>query len=142
MAQQPQNPRNPQGSSSDRGVWDEALDPEQVGSLNSALRKLADGGGASKDLQDAAKNLLSGRVPLRQALDDPATARALGGGLASLRGQWEALSEEEREQIRLGEAPPDGGSSSDPNEPRRSEGESSPPRQKGPARHSGGFSLY
>ncbi|MBT2529913.1 hypothetical protein J7E91_32265 [Streptomyces sp. ISL-99] len=140
MAQQP---RNPQGPNPDRGVWDEALEPEQVRSLNSALRKLADGGGASRELQDTAKNLLSGRLSLREALDDPSAARALGSGLASLRGQWESLSEEEREQIRLGEATPDGtGAPSEPNEPRRSEGQPSEPRKKGPARHSGGFSLY
>ncbi|WP_051338641.1 hypothetical protein [Streptomyces flavidovirens] len=140
MAQQP---RNPQGPGPDRGVWDEALEPEQVRSLNSALRKLADGGGGSKELQDTAKKMLSGRLPLREVLDDPSAARALGSGLASLRGQWESLSEEEREQIRLGEVPPDGtGAPSDPNEPRRPAGQPSEPRKKGPARHSGGFSLY
>ncbi|MBT2490901.1 hypothetical protein J7E96_20755 [Streptomyces sp. ISL-96] len=140
MAQQ--QPRNPQGPSPDRGVWDEALEPEQVRSLNSALRKLADGGGASKELQDAAKKLLSGRVTLRDAMDDPSTARALGGGMASLRGEWEALSDEEREQIRQGEVPASSDPSSDPSEPRRSQGEPSPAPKKSQGRHSGGFSLY
>lgn len=140
MAQQPQNP---QGPSQDRGVWDEALEPEQMRSLNSALRKLADsGGGASKELRETAEKLLSGRVTLRDALDDPSAARALGGGMASLRGEWESLSEEEREQIRQGEAPASGGASSGPNEPRRPEGEPSQPRNKSQGRHSGGFSLY
>ncbi len=146
MVQQPQNPqnsRNPQGSSPDRGVWDEALEPEQVRSLNSALRKLADdSGGASKELQDTAKKLLSSRVTLRDALDDPSAARALGSGMASLRGEWEALSDEEREQIRQGEVPASGGAPSDPDGPRRSEGEPSQPRKKSQGRHSGGFSLY
>jgi hypothetical protein len=123
-------------------VWDEALEPEQIRSLNSALRKLADSDGASKELQEAAKKLLSGRVTLRDALDDPSAARALGSGMASLRGKWEALSDEEREQIRRGEAPASGAPSSDPSGPRRSEGEPSQSRKKNQGRHSGGFSLY
>jgi hypothetical protein len=139
MAQQPQNP---QGSSSDRGVWDEALEPEQVRSLNSALRKLADSGGASKELQETAEKLLSGRLTLRDALDDPSAARALGSGMASLRGEWEALSEEERDQIRHGETPASSDPSSDPSELRRSEGQSSQSGKKSQGRHSGGFSLY
>ncbi|MFI1732742.1 hypothetical protein ACH40E_26740 [Streptomyces acidicola] len=160
MARRPENSPNPDGSPPDRGVLDEALEPEQIRSLNSALRRLsASDGGASKEMQDAAKRLLSGRLALRDALDDPAVARTLGGGgMASLRGQWESLSEEERERIRSGEAPPSGGSSpGSPSEPGRSTGESSRPGQtgqpgqsnqpgqsgkKGPGRHSGGFSLY
>ncbi|OEJ23377.1 hypothetical protein AR457_01395 [Streptomyces agglomeratus] len=139
MAQQPQNPKGPDA---DRGVWDEALDPEQVRSLNSALHKLADGGGAGKELQDTAKNLLSGRLQLRDALDDPSAVRALSSGpMASLRNQWESLSDEEQEQIRQGEAPASDGAPSDPNAPRRS-GEDSPQPRKSQGRHSGGFSLY
>ncbi|MGX1886346.1 hypothetical protein [Streptomyces sp. NPDC055287] len=140
MAQQPQNPKGPDP---DRGVWDEALDPEQVRSLNSALRKLADGGGAGKELQDTAKNLLSGRLQLRDALDDPSAVRALSGGpMASLRNQWESLSEEEQEQIRQGEAPANDSAPSDPNAPTRSGEDSPQPRKKSQGRHSGGFSLY
>ncbi|GGZ67582.1 hypothetical protein [Streptomyces bluensis] len=157
MARRPENSPDPDGTSPDRGVLDEALEPEQIRSLNSALRRLsASDGGASKDMQEAAKRLLSGRLALRDALDDPAVARTLGGGgMASLRGQWESLSEEERERIRSGEAPPSGGSSSgSPSEPGRATGDSSRPGQsdqsgqtgqsgkKSPGRHSGGFSLY
>ncbi|OEJ24712.1 hypothetical protein AR457_09525 [Streptomyces agglomeratus] len=124
-------------------MWDEALEPEQMRSLNAALRKLADNGGGSPDLQDAAKKLLSGRVPLREAMDDPSVARALGGGMASLRGEWESLSEEEREQIVRGGTPAADGPSSDPSsQSRRSDGEPSQPAKKSQARHSGGFSLY
>jgi hypothetical protein len=139
MAQQPQNS---QGPNPGRGVLDEALEPEQVRSLNSALRKLADSGGASKELQDAAEKLLSGRVTLRDALDDPSAARALGSGMASLRGKWEALSDDERDQIRHGESPASSDPSSAPSEPRRSEGQSRKSGKKSQGRHSGGFSLY
>lgn len=150
MTRQPENSPNPHGSSPDRGALDEALEPEQIRSLNSALRKLSEtDGGASKELQDAAKKLLSGRLALRDALDDPAVARVLGGGMASLRGQWESLSEEEREQIRRGEGPTSGPASgapssgvSEPRRPEGSEGESSQRGKKGQGRHSGGFSLY
>ncbi|MEV5463782.1 hypothetical protein AB0L17_37820, partial [Streptomyces cellulosae] len=88
------------------------------------------------------KRMLSGRLPLRDALDDPAVARALGGGLASLRGEWESLSEEERDQIRHGEAPASGDASSGQSGPSSSKDESSQSGKKDQGRHSGGFSLY
>ncbi|MEV6948361.1 hypothetical protein AB0N07_41870 [Streptomyces sp. NPDC051172] len=144
MTRRPENSPNPQGDSPERGVLDEALEPEQIRSLNSALRKLSENDGVGKDLQDAAKKLLSGRLPLRDALDDPGVARALGGGMASLRGQWESLSEEERDQVRHGE-PLTGGVASSPSgqsEPSRSEDQSAQSGKKSQGRHSGGFSLY
>ncbi|MDO0911302.1 hypothetical protein QQM39_10695 [Streptomyces sp. DT2A-34] len=145
MTRKPENSPNsptPHGSSQERGVLDEALEPEQIRSLNSALRKLSETDAAGKDMQEAAKKLLSGRLALRDALDDPAVSRALGGGMASLRGQWEALSEEERDQVRHGEPLAGGGPSSGSSEPRRSEGEGSQSGKKNQGRHSGGFSLY
>lgn len=148
MTRQPENSPNPQGSSPDRGVLDEALEPGQIRSLNSTLRKLSETDAVGKDMEDAAKKLLSGRLALRDALEDPAVARALGGGMASLRGQWDALSEEEREQIRHEEAGEDGTPSSGPSGPsgssgpRRSEGEDPRSGTQSQGRHSGGFSLY
>ncbi|MGW2697181.1 hypothetical protein [Streptomyces sp. NPDC001296] len=142
MTRRPANSTNPQGPSQEPGVLDEALEPEQIRSLNSALRKLSETDGVGKDMQEAAKRLLSGRLALRSALDDPTVAHALGEGLASLRGQWESLSEEEREQIRQGEALTSGDPSSGQSEPRRAEGQSSQAGKKGQTRHSGGFSLY
>jgi hypothetical protein len=143
MTRQPENSPNPDGSSQDRGVLDEALEPGQIRSLNSALRKLSETDAVGKGMEDAAKRLLSGRLALRDALDDPAVSRALGsGGMASLRGQWDELSEEEREQITHGETPASGGPSSGQPEPRKPEGQSSQPGKQNPGRHSGGFSLY
>ena len=144
MTRRPENSPTPSGSSPQRGVLDEALEPEQIRSLNSALRKLSENDGVGKDLQDAAKKLLSGRLPLRDALDDPAVAHALGGGMASLRGQWESLSEEERDKVRHGEPLTGASRPDDPSEPRRpeAEGQSSPTGKKNQGRHSGGFSLY
>ncbi|WP_369172768.1 hypothetical protein AB5J49_34505 [Streptomyces sp. R28] len=142
MTRKPENSPNPDGSSQERGVLDEALEPEQIRSLNSALRKLSQTEGAGKEMQEAAKKLLSGRVALRDALDDPAVSRALGGGMASLRGQWESLSDDERDQVRHGEPLGGAGPSSGTSEPRRPEGENSQSGKKNQGRHSGGFSLY
>ncbi|GAA3820147.1 hypothetical protein GCM10022403_062030 [Streptomyces coacervatus] len=144
MTSRPENSATPSGTSPERGVLDEALEPEQIRSLNSALRKLSENDGVGKDLQDAAKKLLSGRLPLRDAMDDPAVARALGGGMASLRGQWESLSEEERDQVRHGEPLTGQNQPADPSGRRRpeAEGQSSDSGKKNQGRHSGGFSLY
>jgi hypothetical protein len=141
MARQSDNPSDPQGDSLERGVLDEALEPEQIKSLNSALRKLSQTDNVSKDLQEAAKRMLSGRLALRDALDDPAFARAFGsGGLASLRGQWESLPEEERDRLRHGD-PLQGDADAAQKD---AEGGPSEPGGKKPGggRHSGGFSLY
>ncbi|MGW1958229.1 hypothetical protein ACWCPI_36710 [Streptomyces sp. NPDC001920] len=142
MTRRSENSANPSGDSPERGVLDEALEPEQIRSLNSALRKLSATDGVSDDLKDAAKRMLSGSLPLRDALDDPAFARALGGGLASLRGQWESLSEEERDQIRHGETPASGNPSSGQPDAGTSADQSPQPGKKNQGRHSGGFSLY
>ncbi|MFI7412241.1 hypothetical protein ACIBU0_26565 [Streptomyces sp. NPDC049627] len=142
MTGRPENSPNPHGSSPERGVLDEALEPEQIRSLNSALRKLTETDGVSKDLQEAAKRMLSGRLALRDALDDPAVARAVGGGLASLRGQWESLSEEERDRIRHGEPLESGTASSGPSDPSSSKDQAAQSGKKNQGRHSGGFSLY
>ncbi|WP_405589913.1 hypothetical protein [Streptomyces sp. NBC_01092] len=142
MTRKPENSPDPHDSSQERGVLDEALEPDQIRSLNSALRKLSETEGAGKEMQEAAKRLLSGRLALRDALDDPAVARALGGGMASLRGQWESLPEEERDRIRHGEAPTSGGPTSGSAGPTGSEGQSGQSGKKNQGRHSGGFSLY
>ncbi|GAA1370515.1 hypothetical protein [Streptomyces beijiangensis] len=120
----PQTPEQP-------GVWDEALEPAQLRSLNSTLRKLADSDGGNRELQEAAKKLMSGRITLRDALDDPSVSRGLLAGTASLREKWEAASEEEREAVREEQPAPDDG-------PTLSSGD----QKKPPGRHSGGFSLY
>lgn len=142
MARHPENPPTPYDASEARGVLDEALEPEQTRSLNSALRKLSETDNVGEGMKDAAKRLLSGRLALRDALDDPAVARALGGGLASLRGQWESLSEEEREQVRHGEPLTSDDPSAGQPEPRGTADEPSRPARKSQGRHSGGFSLY
>src|SRR5690242_7863515 len=66
LTRRPENSPDPHGTSPDRGVLDEALEPGQIRSLNSALSRLSEtDGGASKEMQEAAKRLLSGRLALR-----------------------------------------------------------------------------
>lgn len=142
MTRRSESSPHPRGASQEPGVLDEVLEPEQLRSLNSALRKLSEADGVGKDTQDTAKRLLSGRLALRSALDDPAAARALGAGMASLRRQWESLSEEERDRIRHGEALTSGDPSSGQSEPRRAQDQAAQSWKHGQARHSGGFSLY
>ncbi|NBE52721.1 hypothetical protein [Streptomyces boluensis] len=134
------NPNNPQGPGNERGAWDEALEPEQQRALNASLRQVSDLPGASPELKDMAKKLLSGQVSLRDVVDDPSGARVFGGGdFAKLRGQWESASEEERDRL----SHPDGdesGARPDEGQPRSTQDEERP--KKGQGRHSGGFSLY
>ncbi|MFC7308672.1 hypothetical protein ACFQVC_31205 [Streptomyces monticola] len=151
MARHSENSPNsggPQGPSSERGVWDEALEPEQIRALNNTLRKVPDMPGASPELKEMAKKLLSGQVSLRDIVDDPSGSSALGSGLASLRGQWESASDEERDRIRNIEDEAEAGrddsgrasSSSGDADSRRAADDEQRPKKQG--RHSGGFSLY
>jgi hypothetical protein len=87
---------------------DAALDSEQAARFTHTLREVTESGVGGPDLQDLARKLLSGRAELRDVLDSPAGARALGAGLEPLRSTWEALSEDERQAVR-DERPPAGG---------------------------------
>ncbi|MFI5758873.1 hypothetical protein [Streptomyces sp. NPDC051569] len=151
MAKQTPDPADP-STVHGGGVSDEALEPAQLRSLNSALRKLADGGGeANSALRESAQKLLSGRLTLRDALDDPSASRGLLTGTASLRSTWDALSEEERAEVRErgaerasapGSVPGPVPESGHASEPERPSGGSEGPGKKASGRHRGGFSLY
>ncbi|MFE2425376.1 hypothetical protein ACFXJ5_01250 [Streptomyces sp. NPDC059373] len=122
-------------------LHDAALDPEQAAHLNRTLRKVVGNSAVGPDLQDVARRLLSGRMELRDVLDSPAGARALGAGLEPVRSKWEKLTAAERQAVRDAEpeqsdAP---GKDDDPKpRGRRPRGEAAPS-----ARHtSGGWSAY
>lgn len=135
------NPGDSQGSSAnERGAWDEALEPEQQRALNASLRQVSGLPGASPELKDMAKKLLSGQVSLRDIVDDPSGSRVFGSDLGKLRGQWESASDEERDRIRNADADESRDRSDDGQQPRRSQDEERPKKNQG--RHSGGFSLY
>lgn len=116
-----------EGDSNDRRVWDEALEPSQLRSLNAGLRRIEDIPGASPEVKAMAEKLLSGRVSLRDIADDPSGSAALVGGLAAQRREWESASDEERERLQH--------ATDDDEEP------TGPSAEDGPKRHSGGFSL-
>lgn len=120
---------------------DEALSPEQAAQFTRTLRKVTESGVGGPDLQDLARKLLSGRMDLRDVLDSPAGARALGAGLEPLRSKWEALPESERQAIR--DERPEAvapGEADDPPAPRPRRGRGQAPSSA--PRHAGGWSAY
>ncbi|CAM5573218.1 hypothetical protein [Streptomyces abikoensis] len=68
---------------------------ERARALHGALQRLA-GGGHGDVLQEMARDVLTGRIGLRDALRVGAYAEALGEGTRALRTAWLALPEEER----------------------------------------------
>ncbi len=56
-------------------------------------------GSAGEPLQEMAREILTGRVGVRQALRIPAYAEALGERVQRFRGKWEAMSAEERAEL-------------------------------------------
>ncbi|MET9412918.1 HMG-box domain-containing protein [Streptomyces klenkii] len=69
--------------------------PERARALHGALERLADGS-AGDVLQEMAREVLTGRVGLRDAVRVGAYAEALGEGTRALRAAWQALPEQER----------------------------------------------
>ncbi|WP_306323375.1 MULTISPECIES: hypothetical protein [unclassified Streptomyces] len=84
----------------DYPIEDKNLTEEQNEHLTASLRKVRDMPGAPPALQDLARELLGGRMELKDVLDSPAGHRALGEGLAPLRDQWRNMSPQERQQVR------------------------------------------
>lgn len=70
-------------------------DQAQARALRKQLQQLA-GGGAGSVLQEMAKEVLSGRIGLREALRVSAYAEALGERVHTFRESWEQMSSEER----------------------------------------------
>lgn len=76
---------------------DSSRDQAHARALHKQLQQLA-GGGAGKVLQEMSREVLSGRVGLREALRVPAYAEALGESARTFRQDWEQMSPEERER--------------------------------------------
>jgi len=74
-------------------------DPGTTRMLRSSLERLATGAGGA-DLQEAAKDILAGRVGARPALAGNVYGRALHDGIRRFREQYEQLSPEERRDLR------------------------------------------
>ncbi|MER5951681.1 hypothetical protein ABT127_37150 [Streptomyces sp. NPDC001904] len=72
-------------------------DPVQARVLRKQLQQLA-GNGTSAELREMSREVLSGRIGLREALRIPAYAEALGERASAFRQAWEQMPEEERER--------------------------------------------
>ncbi|MGP3774638.1 hypothetical protein ACTWJ8_27865 [Streptomyces sp. SDT5-1] len=81
-------------------IEDKNLTEEQNEHLTQSLRKVRDMKDAPPALQDLARQLLGGRMELKDVLDSPSGHRALGEGLAPLREQWRNMSPQERQRVR------------------------------------------
>ncbi|MCK1794503.1 hypothetical protein MTQ01_00355 [Streptomyces sp. XM4193] len=73
-------------------------DPVGARNLRLTLEKLAEGG-AGETTQEMAREVLSGRIGLRQAVTVPAYSEALVQGMQPFKEKWEELSDSEREEL-------------------------------------------
>lgn len=74
-------------------------DPGTTRMLRSSLQRLATGAGGT-ELQEAAKDILAGRVGARRALASNIYGRALHDGIRRFHEQYEKLSPEQRRDLR------------------------------------------
>ncbi|MGW6904983.1 hypothetical protein [Streptomyces sp. NPDC054940] len=81
----------------DEEFRDATRDQAHARALRKQLQQLA-GGGAGEVLREMSREILSGRVGLREALRTPAYAEALGERARTFRQAWERMSPEERER--------------------------------------------
>ncbi|MFJ5220117.1 hypothetical protein ACIP98_36175 [Streptomyces sp. NPDC088354] len=85
---------------SDGDLMDVAADPEQARRLHRALRTLADNPNVTGPLKDMAREVLNGRLGMREALDSDAWRGAVGDRMAELRRIDEQMTPEERAAAR------------------------------------------
>ncbi|WP_438485582.1 hypothetical protein [Streptomyces sp. S186] len=84
----------------DYPIEEKDLTEEQNEHRTRTLRAVRDNPNAPEALRDLAKKMLSGRLQLKDVLDDPAGHRALTEGLAPLREQWRTMSPQQRQAVR------------------------------------------
>ncbi|MET8679851.1 hypothetical protein ABZW18_20290 [Streptomyces sp. NPDC004647] len=84
----------------DSELMDVAHDSEQAHRLHKALRTLADNPSVDGPLKDMAKNVLSGRIGMRDALQTESYMDAMGARMTEIRRAAEAQTPEEREAQR------------------------------------------
>ncbi|MFE0631979.1 hypothetical protein ACFW3D_34140 [Streptomyces sp. NPDC058864] len=81
---------------SDADLMDVADDPAQARRLHKALRTLADNPNVDGALKEMAREVLSGRLGMREALGSGAYLGAIGDRMAELKRADERLTPEER----------------------------------------------
>lgn len=84
----------------DADLMDIARDEARARVLRKSLQRLADNSSGNSALQEMAREVLSGRVGLREALRVGAYSDALGERIAQARQEYEQQSPEERERQR------------------------------------------
>ncbi|MCX5093301.1 hypothetical protein OOK36_31320 [Streptomyces sp. NBC_00365] len=84
----------------DADLMDIARDETRARALRKSLQRLADNPSGNSALQEMAREVLSGRVGLREALRVGAYSDALGERIAQARQEYEQQSPEVREQQR------------------------------------------
>ncbi|MEU6098278.1 hypothetical protein [Streptomyces sp. NPDC047079] len=84
----------------DADLMDITHDEVRARALRKSLQRLADSQGGNGALQEMAREVLSGRIGLREALRVGAYSEALGERVAQARQEYEQQSPEEREQQR------------------------------------------
>ncbi|MFE7300525.1 hypothetical protein [Streptomyces sp. NPDC057579] len=84
----------------DYPIEEQDLTDEQNEHRTETLRAVRDNPNAPEPLRQLAKKMLSGRLQLKDVLDDAAGHRALTEGLAPLREQWRTMSPQQRQATR------------------------------------------
>ncbi|MFG2227157.1 hypothetical protein [Streptomyces sp. NPDC048644] len=84
----------------DEDLMDVAQDPEQAHRLRKALKTLADNPNVGGKLQEMAKEVLSGRIGMKDAIATPTYMDALGDRIGEMRRAAENQTQAERESSR------------------------------------------
>ncbi|MGG2459070.1 hypothetical protein ACO0M4_04440 [Streptomyces sp. RGM 3693] len=84
----------------DEDLMDVAHDQEQAHRLRKALKVLADNPHVGGKLQEMAKEVLAGRMGMKEAIETPRYMDALGDRLNQMRRAAEDQTMEEREESR------------------------------------------
>ncbi|WP_030811771.1 hypothetical protein [Streptomyces sp. NRRL S-337] len=84
----------------DYPVEDRDLAEEQNEHLTRSLRAVRDNPSAPPEVQELSRKLLSGRLELKDVLDDPSGYRALTDGIAGMRESWRSMPPEVRQAVR------------------------------------------
>lgn len=84
----------------DEDLMDVAQDPEQAYRLRKALKTLADNPNVGGRLQEMAREVLSGRIGMKDAIQTPSYMDALGDRMQEIRRAAENQTQSEREESR------------------------------------------
>ncbi|MFJ8670594.1 hypothetical protein [Streptomyces sp. NPDC093589] len=84
----------------DYPVEEKDLSEDQNEHLTKALRAVRGNPSAPPAMQDLARKMLSGRLELKDVLDDPSGHRALTEGISGMRESWRSMAPQDRQAVR------------------------------------------